>query len=208
MVWNDANGGEVLSSGGDRIWLWIVSRVRASMTISRRPVQPQCNGCLKWYRFERFPAFIKPRVKHIHNRSYTKLCQMQPRHRWRVDLFPRSTSQGIINHVSFISTTALSGRWNWSPPQIKELLKLKDKNGTSLLAFAAVSKNPAMFNAVMTFVEHHLSSQEVKWKSKVDVWWPVRVRADERHTRSRSRDLDLDCSWKCCVPFWKRRSSL
>jgi len=48
-----------------------------------------------------------------------------------------------------------------SLPQIKEMLKLKDNDGNSILMLAALSKNAVMFNAVMTFVAHHLSSQEV-----------------------------------------------
>ena len=48
-----------------------------------------------------------------------------------------------------------------SIPQMKDLLKLKDKNDDSLLVYATLSKNAVMFDAVLTFVEHHLSSQEV-----------------------------------------------
>ena len=46
-------------------------------------------------------------------------------------------------------------------PQMKDLLKLKDKNDNSLLVQATLSKNAAVFDAVLTFVEHHLSLQEV-----------------------------------------------
>jgi len=48
-----------------------------------------------------------------------------------------------------------------SLPQIKDLLKLKEYAGDSLLMLSALSKNAVMFNAVMTFVAHHLYSQEV-----------------------------------------------
>ena len=48
-----------------------------------------------------------------------------------------------------------------SVPQMKDLLKLKDEEDDSLLVFATLSKNAAMFDAVLTFVDHHLSSQEV-----------------------------------------------
>ena len=48
-----------------------------------------------------------------------------------------------------------------SIPQIKDLLKLKDKYDDSLLVFATLSKNAVMFDAVLTFVEDNLSSQEV-----------------------------------------------
>ena len=44
---------------------------------------------------------------------------------------------------------------------MNDLLKLKDKNDNSLLAYATLSKNAVVFDAVLTFVEHHLSSQEV-----------------------------------------------
>ena len=46
-------------------------------------------------------------------------------------------------------------------PQMKDLLELKDKNDYSLLVYATLSKNAVMFDAVLTFVENHLSSQEV-----------------------------------------------
>ena len=46
-------------------------------------------------------------------------------------------------------------------PQMKDLLKLKNKYDNSLLVDATLSKNAVMFDAVLTFVEHHLSSQEV-----------------------------------------------
>ena len=48
-----------------------------------------------------------------------------------------------------------------SIPQMKDLLKLKDKDDNSLLHNAMLSKNAVMFDAVLAFVEHHLSSQEV-----------------------------------------------
>ena len=48
-----------------------------------------------------------------------------------------------------------------SIPQIKDLLKLKDKKDCSLLVQATLSKNAVMFDAVLTFVEDNLSSQEV-----------------------------------------------
>ena len=48
-----------------------------------------------------------------------------------------------------------------SIPQMKDLLKLKDVSDDSLLVEATLSKNAVMFDAVLTFVEHHLSSQEV-----------------------------------------------
>ena len=48
-----------------------------------------------------------------------------------------------------------------SIPQIKDLLKLKNKDDNSLLVQATLSKNAVMFDAVLTFVEHHISSQEV-----------------------------------------------
>jgi len=48
-----------------------------------------------------------------------------------------------------------------SLPQIKSLLKLQDNGIHSILMLAALSKNAVLFNAVMTFVAHHLSSQEV-----------------------------------------------
>ena len=48
-----------------------------------------------------------------------------------------------------------------SIPQMKDLLKLKDKNDDSLLVQATLSKNAAMLDAVLTFVEHNLSFQEV-----------------------------------------------
>lgn len=53
-----------------------------------------------------------------------------------------------------------------SGPQMKYLLKLKDKNGDSLLVNAMLSKN--MFNAVLTFVERHLPYQEVILKLTTD----------------------------------------
>ena len=46
-------------------------------------------------------------------------------------------------------------------PQMKDLLKLKNKYDDSLLVDATLSKNAVMFDAVLTFVGHHLSSQEV-----------------------------------------------
>ena len=55
-------------------------------------------------------------------------------------------------------------------PQMKDLLKLKDKNYFSLLLYATLSKNAVMFDVVLTFVEHHLSSQEVIKKSTTDIF--------------------------------------
>ena len=48
-----------------------------------------------------------------------------------------------------------------SIPQMKDLLKLKNKHDDSLLVQAMLSKNAVMFDAVLTFVEDNLSSQEV-----------------------------------------------
>ncbi len=48
-----------------------------------------------------------------------------------------------------------------SIPQMKDVLKLKDKDDDSLLVYATLSKNAVMFDAVLTFVEQNLSSQEV-----------------------------------------------
>lgn len=49
-----------------------------------------------------------------------------------------------------------------SVPQMKGLLKLKDEDGDSLLVNATFSDNTVvMFDAVLNFVEHHLSLQEV-----------------------------------------------
>ena len=50
-------------------------------------------------------------------------------------------------------------------PQIKDLLMVKDMHDNSLLAQATLSKNAVMFDAVLTFVEHHLSPHEVVRKS-------------------------------------------
>ena len=47
-------------------------------------------------------------------------------------------------------------------PQIKDLLKSKDNDDDSVLVYAARSKDAAMFNTAMTFVENHLSPHEVK----------------------------------------------
>jgi len=44
---------------------------------------------------------------------------------------------------------------------MKDLLTVKDKYDNSLLVSAVVSKNAAMFNAAITCLGHHLSSQEV-----------------------------------------------
>ena len=44
---------------------------------------------------------------------------------------------------------------------MKDLLKLKGNNDFSLLQYAMVSKNAVVFDAVLTFVEHYLSSHEV-----------------------------------------------
>ena len=48
-----------------------------------------------------------------------------------------------------------------SNPQMKDLLTLKDKDNDSLLVFAVLSKNAKMFNAVITWLGYHLSSQLV-----------------------------------------------
>ena len=48
-----------------------------------------------------------------------------------------------------------------SIPQMKDLLKLKNKVDDSLLVYAMFSENAVMFDAVLTFVEDNLSSQEV-----------------------------------------------
>jgi len=45
-------------------------------------------------------------------------------------------------------------------PQMKDLLKMKDKDDNSLL-HATLRKNAAMFDAVLTFLELHLSPEEV-----------------------------------------------
>lgn len=67
--------------------------------------------------------------------------------------------------VTFVLYRALRSPAGWmeSLPQIKEMLKMKDKNDDSLFVYAARSDNAVMFDAVTTFVEHHLSPQEVKW---------------------------------------------
>ena len=66
-------------------------------------------------------------------------------------------------------------------PQMKDMLKLKDNDGNSILMLAALSKNAVMFNAVMTFVAHHLSSQEVSGNqhSTRHAAWLVRERAND-----------------------------
>ena len=59
---------------------------------------------------------------------------------------------------------------------MKDLLKLKDKDDNSLVVFATLSKNAVMFDAVLTFVEDNLSSQEVIRISEMDTF---RVQAKE-----------------------------
>ena len=63
-----------------------------------------------------------------------------------------------------------------SIPQMKDLLKLKNKGDDSLLVQATLIKNAVMFDAVLTFVEDNLSSQEVIWISEMDT---IRVQAKE-----------------------------
>ena len=63
-----------------------------------------------------------------------------------------------------------------SIPQMKDLFKLKNKGDDSLLVYATRSKNAVMFDAVLTFVEQKLSSQEVIRISEMDTF---RVQAKE-----------------------------
>ena len=64
-----------------------------------------------------------------------------------------------------------------STSQIKDLVKLKDRNNNSLLAYAAYNDNAVLLNAAMACVVHYLSSQEVicslSWDNAINHPWEV-----------------------------------